>query len=112
MTAATTRKSKPNESRSFPDPSAMRDAVAAPAHLLSHKLCNNPPSSTGFHPAYYDSLSLISSDLSHIMYHSMPVLPPHAAPPPWDAPSHAIIWENWYFFGSEHDPLDNVKEII
>lgn len=42
MTAATTQKSKPNELRSFPDPSAMRDAVAAPisTHLL-HKLCIN-----------------------------------------------------------------------
>ena len=81
-------------------------------HLLPRKLCNNPPLSTGFHLAYDDSLPLISSDLSHIMYRSMPGLPPHAGPPPWDAPSHAVIWENWYFSGSEHDPLDNVKEII
>lgn len=103
--AATTRKSKPNESQSFPDPSAMRDAVAAPTHFLPHKLSNY---STGFHPAYDDSLSL-TSDLSYIMYHSMPVQPRHPALPPWDPLSRTIILENWYFFGSEHDPLDNVK---
>lgn len=111
MTAATTRKSKPNESRSFPDPSAMRDAVAAPypPHSLSHKLCNNSPSSTGFHLAYDDSLFLISSDLSYIM----PVHPPHAAPTPLDAPSHATIYlRKLILFRLEHDPLDNVKEII
>lgn len=87
MTAATTRKSKPNESRSFPDPSAMRDAVATPTHLLPHELCNNPPSSTGFHPAYDDSLFLISSDLSHVVYHSMPVLP-HMLPLLHGTPLH------------------------
>jgi len=69
MTAATTQKSKPNESRSFPDPSAMRDAVAAPnyTHSLHHKLCINLFSSTGLDPAHDDSMFLISSDLSRIM---------------------------------------------
>lgn len=45
MMAATTQKSKPNESQSFPDPSAMRDAVAAlhHTHPLPHKLYNNHP---------------------------------------------------------------------
>lgn len=37
MTAATTRKSKPNESRSFPDPSAMRDAAASPSYIHLHQ---------------------------------------------------------------------------
>lgn len=94
MTAATTRKSKPNESRSFPDPSAMRDTVAT--HLLPHKLCNNPPSSTGFHSACDDSLFLISPDSLHIMCRSVSV---HAAPLSWVDPLHTIIWENWYFLG-------------
>lgn len=113
MTAATTRKSKPNESRSFPDPSAMRDAVATPTHLQPRKLCNNPtPPRLDFTLHMMTPCLSFPSDLSHITYHSMPVLPPHAAPPPRDAPSHAIIWEHWYFLGSEHDPPDNVKEII
>lgn len=43
MTAATTQKSKPNESRSFPDPSAMRDAVAAMSYIhLQQKLLLTP----------------------------------------------------------------------
>lgn len=82
------------------------------SHILCPINCYNPPSSTGFHPAYDDSLFLISSNLLHIMYHSMPVLPPCAAPPPWDAPSYATIWKNWYFWGFEQDPLDNVKQMI
>lgn len=57
--AATTEKSKPNESRSFPVPSTTQDAVAA--QLLPHPHSNNLSSSAGFHSAY-----VISSDLSQI----------------------------------------------
>lgn len=115
MTAATTRKSKPNESRSFPDPSAMRDAVATPyhTHLLPHKLYNNPTSSSGFHSAYDDSSFLISSDLSLITYHLMPVLPtPSCCPSSMGCPFICHHMEKLVLFGSDHDPVDNVKEII
>lgn len=66
--AATIEKSKPNESRSFPDPSTTQDAVAA--QLLPHPYSNNLSSSAGFHSVY-----IISSDSSHVMYRLTSALP-------------------------------------
>lgn len=66
--AATIEKSKPNESRSFPDPSTTQDTVAA--QLLPHPYSDNLSSSAGFHSVY-----IVSSDLSHMMYRLMSALP-------------------------------------
>lgn len=83
--AATIGRSKPNESRSFPDPSTTRDAVAT--HLLPHPHSDNLPSSAGFLSAYDDSLCVISSDVSHVIYCSVSVLPVlDAASPPVECP--------------------------
>lgn len=85
MMAATIGKSKPNESRSFPDPSTTQDAVAT--HLLLHPHSDNMPSSAGFLSAYDDSLCVLSSDLSHTMYCLLSVLPVlDAASPTMECP--------------------------
>lgn len=73
MMAATIGNLKPNESRSFPDPPTTRDAETT--HLLPHSHSDNLPSSAGFLSAYDDSLCVMSSDFSHIIYYSVFVLP-------------------------------------
>lgn len=103
--AATIGKSKPNESRSFPDPSTPRDAVAT--HLLPHPHSDNLSSSAGFHSA-----NVIASDWSPTMYQCLLcqylILPPL----PQNPPSQANIWKNSDFFWGQQDQLDNVKDCI
>lgn len=99
MTAATTRKSKPNESRSFPDPSATRDAAAAPRCThLPHELCDNSSSSTGFHSPYDDSFLFffLPYFLKFIICSSQCAAPP-PPPPSMGCPLLYHHWEKLVF---------------